>query len=219
MPARTGAGAQQAVGLPDGFVYIDAQIPDILLDLKYCTAHNFVGERVDGYLQPRGILVREAAVALGQVQAELGTHSLALKIFDAYRPQQAVDHFQRWATDLSDTRMKAEFYPQVDKQMLFQEGYLARQSSHSRGSTADLTIIPLPSPSDAAELDMGSRFDFFGPQSWPGYAGLTPQQRANRMLLHGLMKRHGFTPHPLEWWHFTLRDEPFPDTWFNFSVQ
>ena len=219
MSTRSAAVAEQMAGLPDGFVYIDELIPDILLDLKYCTAHNFVGERIDGYLQPRGILSRDAAVALGQVQAELAGSSLALKIFDAYRPQQAVDHFERWAADLPDTRMKAEFYPQLDKQGLFREGYLARRSSHSRGSTADLTLVSLSVQPGAAELDMGTIFDFFGPQSWPDYAGVTPQQRANRTLLHGLMTSYGFASHPLEWWHFTLKDEPFPDTWFNFPVQ
>jgi D-alanyl-D-alanine dipeptidase len=219
MPNQSGAAAQQSACLPDGFVYIDEVIPDILLDLRYCTTRNFIGERIDGYLQARGILTLEAAQALGQVQAALQAFGLALKIFDAYRPQQAVDHFDRWVGDQSDTRMKAEFYPQVDKQDLIREGYIARRSSHTRGSTVDLTIVSLPLQAADTGLDMGSRFDYFGPESWPDYMAITPQQRANRMLLRELMMKHGFVPYPMEWWHFTLEHEPFPDSWFDFPVQ
>ncbi len=144
---------------------------------------------------------------------------MGLKIFDAYRPQQAVDHFVRWAEALGDVRMKAEFYPDVAKENLFREEYIAARSSHTRGSTVDLTIVALDAPAGDSGLDMGSEFDFFGQRSWPHYADISGAQRAHRMLLRILMMKHGFKPYPKEWWHFTLKDEPFPDTWFNFPVQ
>ena len=215
-----GAGAAgEPVALPPGFVYLDAVIPDIRLDLRYCTARNFVGGRIDGYRAPRAILSREAAEALAKVQEELRPFGLGLLVFDAYRPQRAVDHFVRWAQDLQDTRMKAEFYPDVDKQNLFREEYIAARSSHSRGSTVDLTLVALGAPPGDAGLDMGTDFDYFGPESWPDYAGITPARRAHRLLLRSLMLQHGFKPYPKEWWHFTLANEPFPETWFDFPVQ
>jgi D-alanyl-D-alanine dipeptidase len=217
MPIQGGAAVQQPASLPEGFVYIDEVIPGIRLDLRYCTVHNFVGKRIDGYIRPRGILTRAAADALAQVQAALKTSGLELSIFDAYRPQQAVNHFERWTEDPSDTRMKAEFYPQIDKPDLIREGYIARRSSHTRGSTVDLTIVP--GVAGAPALDMGSAFDRFGPESWVEYTGITAQQHANRLLLRQLMMQYGFVPFSMEWWHFTLENEPFPDTGFNFPVQ
>ena len=205
------------MSLPEGFVYIDEIIPGIRLDLRYCTTHNFVGEQIDGYSQPRGILTRAAAEALSQVQDALKTTGLELNIFDAYRPQQAVEHFKRWIGDASDLRMKAEFYPKIDKPDLLEQGYIARRSSHTRGSTVDLTIVP--GKPGASALDMGSHFDYFGPESWADYAGLSVQQQANRLTLRRLMVQFGFAPFSMEWWHFTLEDEPFPDTWFDFPVQ
>lgn len=215
-----GAGAvSESSALPQGFVYLNAVIPDIRVVMRYSGSHNFVGQRIDGYLAPRAILTREAANALAQVQAELRPFGLGLLVFDAYRPQRAVDHFVRWARDLQDHRMKAEFYPGVAKQDLFREDYIAARSSHSRGSTVDLTLVALDAPSGDSGLDMGTGFDFFGPESWPDYKGISPAQRAHRLLLRTLMQKHGFTPYPKEWWHFTLADEPFPDTWFDFPVQ
>lgn len=211
--------AGEATALPPGFVYLDEVIPDIRVDLRYSGSHNFVGEPIDGYLAPRAILSREAAAALAQVQAELRPFGLGLLVFDAYRPQRAVNHFVRWAQDLRDTRMKAEFYPGVAKKDLFREDYIAARSSHSRGSTVDLTLVALNAPPGDGGLDMGTGFDFFGPESWPEYAGITPAQRAHRLLLRTLMLEHGFRPYPKEWWHFTLADEPFQDTWFDFPVQ
>lgn len=205
--------------LPAGFVYVEQVVPAIKIDLRYYTPHNFIGTPIDGYRQPRCILTRQAAEALKMVQRELEPFGLSLKIFDAYRPQRAVDHFVRWAKDLSDQRMKQEFYPGVDKRNLFKEDYIAARSSHSRGSTVDLTITSLQAAPNAAGIDMGSRFDFFGPESWPYYSGITADQRAHRMLLNQLMIKHGFQPYPKEWWHFTLVDEPFPDTYFDFPVQ
>jgi D-alanyl-D-alanine dipeptidase len=212
-------GEEQKELLPQGFVYVDKVIPNIMVDLRYYTEQNFVGERVDGYLKPRCILTKEAANALLQVQEELTPFGLGLKIFDAYRPQRSVDHFVRWANNLEDTRTKAEFYPDINKNTLIKDGYIAARSSHSRGSTVDLTIVSLRPDAEDKELNMGSSFDFFGPTSWPHFLGLPPSQRANRMLLHILMKRHGFEPYREEWWHFTLKSEPFPETYFNFPVQ
>ncbi len=205
--------------LPEGFVYIDEIIPDIVIELRYYTDHNFIGKKIDGYVKPRCILSRQATAALAKVQSELKSFGLGLKIFDAYRPQQAVDHFVRWAEDVEDTRMKSEFYPDVDKNNLIKDAYIASRSSHSRGSTVDLTIVSLQEEDAAKELDMGSCFDFFGAESWPYHPGIPSGSRAYRMLLHVLMKKHGFKEYPNEWWHFTLQNEPFPDTYFNFPVQ
>jgi D-alanyl-D-alanine dipeptidase len=212
------ARAADAPGaLPEGFVYLDKAIPGIQIELRYSTDHNFVGKPIDGYLKPRAILTRPAARALAEVQEKLKPFGLGLKVFDAYRPQRAVNHFIRWASDLDDTKMKAEFYPDVAKKDLFKKDYIADRSSHSRGSTVDITVVSLTGKKQ--ELNMGSRFDFFGRQSWPAFARLTPDQRANRMLLRTLMITHGFNPYPQEWWHFTLAKEPFPDTYFDFPVR
>jgi len=219
LPVHVSFGEPQKEELPEGFVYVDTVIPHIIIELRYYTEHNFVGERIDGYLKSRCILTKEAANALLQVQEELKPFGLGLKVFDAYRPQQSVDHFVRWAKNLEDTRTKAEFYPNINKNSLIKDGYIAARSSHSRGSTVDLTIVSLDSETLGKELDMGTGFDFFGPASWPDFPGLPPTQLAHRMLLQVLMKKQGFTPYPEEWWHFTLRNEPFPETYFNFPIQ
>ncbi|MCK5189490.1 MAG: M15 family metallopeptidase [Methylococcales bacterium] len=203
--------------LPDAFVDIKDIIPNIKLEMPYYGADNFVGLRIDGYESPRCLLTKKAASALKKVQAELQTFGLGLKIYDAYRPQQAVDHFVRWAKDLNDTRMKLKYYPNVDKKNLFTDGYIAEKSGHSRGSTVDLTIVSFNS-NKIQELDMGTRWDFFGPQSWPSNASVSPAQKAHRMLLQVLMTKHGFKPIKEEWWHFTLKDEPFSNTYFNFVI-
>lgn len=207
------------VRLPEGFVSCEAVIPDLHTDLRYATAYNFVGERIDGYGQPRCLLTRQAALALRAVQDELRPFGLGLKIFDAYRPQRAVDHFVRWANNLDDVRTKAEFYPGVEKKNLFRDDYISARSGHSRGSTVDLTIVSLQGKTPALELDMGTAFDFFGPESWPDFPGMTAPQRANRLLLQVTMKKHGFRPYAKEWWHFTLEAEPFPATYFDFPVE
>jgi D-alanyl-D-alanine dipeptidase len=186
------------------------------VDVKYYTGDNFVGARVDGYLAPKVILTVEAATALKAVQAYLAPFGLSLKLFDGYRPQRAVDHFVRWAEDLDDTRTKAAHYPDVEKRNLFNDGYIAARSGHSRGSTIDLTIIDKET---GEELDMGTPFDFFGLESWPDHAGFTAQVRANRALLRATMILHGFKPYEAEWWHFTLRNEPYPETYFDFPVE
>ncbi|TVV43157.1 M15 family metallopeptidase [Thalassolituus sp. C2-1] len=198
--------------LRPSFVRLDQHIPDILIDLKYAGCDNFIGAVVDGYQQACALLSRPAAEALANVAAELRQQNLRLKIFDAYRPQRAVDHFLRWASRAEDFRTKDRFYPSLEKPQLFEQGYLFSHSSHSRGSTADLTLVD----SDGRELDMGTIFDFFGPQSWPESADVSPVQRANRDLLQSVMRRHGFTGVREEWWHFTLGDEPYPDQYFDF---
>ena len=204
--------------LPEGFVYCEEVVPGIRSEIRYATAHNFVGEPIDGYRQPRCILTRSAALALGKAEAELRSFGLGLKVFDGYRPQRAVDHFVRWAKN-GDTRMKAEFYPAVQKSNLFKEDYIAARSGHSRGSTLDLTVVSSGGAQAGMELDMGTGFDFFGPQSWPEDGSMTTQQRANRMLLQMIMKKSGFRPYAKEWWHFTLEQEPFPGTYFDFPVE
>jgi len=201
--------------LPEGFVYVDTLVPELSVDLKYCTRDNFLGETVDGYEAARVIATGAAARALADVQAELALFDLGLRIFDAYRPQRAVDHFIRWAENEDDHSTQAAFYPGLRKHQLFDEGYVSRRSTHTRGSTFDLTVV---TRSGNEPLDMGTAFDFFGPASWPTWPDATPVQKNNRLLLRGVMGKHGFEPHDYEWWHFTLANEPFPDTYFDFPV-
>lgn len=198
-----------------GFVELSEAVPDAILEIRYYSTYNFVGERIDGYEEPVALLTREAASALEEVSGELLARGCRLKIYDAYRPQSAVDHFKRWAADLEDTRMKAYFYPELDKSVLFSQGYISSKSGHSRGSTVDLTLLDM---NTGKELDMGGAFDCFGKRSHPGYTGLTEEQAANRALLRDAMLSHGFKGIQTEWWHFTLEDEPYPDTYFNFPV-
>ena len=214
--SATGGLAQQRHALPDGFVYVDEAIPEIVVELKYTTDDNFVGQPIDGYRHEHAILSAPAATALAEVQATLQPFGLGLKVFDAYRPQRAVDHFVRWGQDLDDQRTKSDFYPDVAKEDLFEEGYIAARSGHSRGSTVDLTIVYRDVSGAAHELDMGSSYDFFGPISWPDSPSVTARQRANRALLQQVMITHGFTYYAREWWHFTLADEPYADTYFDF---
>ena len=198
-----------------GFVSVGDAIPDVLLDIRYYSSFNFIGERIDGYEEPVALLTREAAEALKAVSDEATGLGYRLKIFDAYRPQKAVDHFVRWAKDPGDTRMKSYFYPDLEKKDIIPQHYIAEHSGHSRGSTVDLTLLDMASQRD---LDMGGTFDFFGEKSHPDYAGVSEAQHANRMLLQGLMVKHGFCSLDSEWWHFTLGNEPCPDTCFTFSV-
>ncbi len=214
--AAPAVGSQGGDALPAGFVRLGEAIPGIVFDVRYYGDDNFVGAPVDGYEAPAAILTQAAAEALRQVQAQLGASGLGLKVFDAYRPQTAVDHFVRWAADPSDRRTKAEYYPDVPKSELFAGGYIAGASGHSRGSTVDLTVVRL---SDGAELDMGTPSDFFGAESAVDHAGLTREQRANRRLLADAMQAHGFEPYAKEWWHYTLDAEPYPETYFGFPVR
>ena len=209
------ASASMADGIPEGFVKTSDALPEILCEARYHGLDNFVGEQIDGYEQGECVVSSEAAAALQKISAELSEFGLVLKIFDGYRPQQAVDHFVRWAEDLDDRKMKQKYYPGVEKKHLFRDGYIAEKSGHSRGSSVDVTIAS----ESGEELDMGSGWDFFDPRSWPSSREVNPAQRANRMLLQQLMVRHGFKPLKEEWWHFTLKDEPYPDTYFNFAIR
>ena len=201
---------------PAGFVSVGEAIPDVILEIRYYSTFNFVGDRIDGYERPVALLTREAASSLKEVSDEAVAKGFRLKIYDAYRPQKAVDHFLRWAEDATDIRMKPCFYPYLDKRELIPGGYIAAHSGHSRGSTVDLTLFDMCTQKD---LDMGGPFDFFGELSHPGFRGITNDQYGNRMLLQDLMLRHGFLPLEEEWWHFTLEKEPYPDTYFTFSVR
>ncbi len=209
-------GFYQKQNLPEGFVYVKSVIPDLDVELRYFTTHNFVGDTIDGYKSNNLILTKETAEKLKLVQDELQQQNLCLKVYDGYRPQRAVNHFMRWARVLNDTINKSEFYPNVAKRNLFKEEYIASRSGHSRGSTVDLTIID---GSTGKPLDMGSPYDFFGKQSWVDYDSITESQKKNRQLLQRVMLKHNFRNYPKEWWHFTLRWEPFPKTYFDFEVE
>ena len=201
---------------PASFVDAASVVPGLAVEMRYFGSHNFVGTRIDGYEAPRCLMARQAAVALARVERDLAARGLGLKAFDCYRPARAVAHFVRWAGNLADLKNKAEFYPRMDKRNLFKDGYIASRSGHSRGATVDLTVVRLD---DGSELDMGTPFDFFGPQSWPSYPGISDEARRNRALLAEAMRRGGFRPYAREWWHFTLAREPFPSTYFDFPVR
>ncbi len=201
--------------LPEGFCYAHEVIPDVILDIRYAGTHNFVGDPIDGYEAPFAILTNEAAEALKEAADEFRAMGYRVMIFDAYRPQRAVRHFVRWSQDRDDTRMQAEFYPEFRKKsLLVDQGYIARNSAHCRGSAIDMTITDL----DGNPLDMGTGFDYFGKLAWYGAKGVTAEQAANRDLLRSVMKRHGFKPFDHEWWHFRLQKEPFKQG-FDFPVR
>lgn len=200
---------------PSGFVLLSEFVPDVLQEIRYYTAYNFVGERIDGYEEPCAILTRDAAAALKRASDECRFQGYRLKVFDAYRPARAVAHFVRWASDVSDERMKSVFYPDLDKADLFEKGYVSEKSGHSRGSAVDLTLL---SEKTGEAVDMGGAFDFLGGISHPDYRGITEEQYENRMLLQRIMTRNGFQPIDCEWWHFCLAEEPYPDTYFDFPV-
>jgi D-alanyl-D-alanine dipeptidase len=222
---------------PTSFVNAAKMIPHLQTDLRYFSTHNFVGRKIKGYHAPVCLLTEPAATALKRVVSRLLPMGLTLKVYDCYRPQTAVNDFARWATALNDTKMRTEFYPAVDKNKLFSEGYIDYHSGHSRGSTVDVTIVPLESkvpsyPSKqvrctAAQaqrtpdnsLDFGTGFDCFSPASHPSYQFLPAQAKANRLLLQSFMQQAGFKAIETEWWHFTLIDEPYPTTYFDFPVE
>ena len=217
------------------FVNLTDVVPDAILEIRYFGTYNFVRQRIDGYLEPTALLTKRAADSLRAVSDDVIKQGYRLKIYDAYRPQCSVDHFMRWAADVPDTLMKAYFYPDLDKSVLFEQEYICEKSGHTRGSTVDLTLFDM---NTEKELDMGGTFDWFGPESHPDFCGnpetleytgdgssspmsrtITLEQFNNRMILRAAMLRHGFKAMPTEWWHFTLKDEPFPDTYFTFPVQ
>lgn len=202
--------------LPDGFVYVESEIPSIKVELKYFGSDNFIGKPIDGYNKEVAILTTQATKALKYAQEELLQYNLSILIYDAYRPQRAVDNFVIWAKDLNDTINKQFYYPEVNKKDLFKYGYIASHSGHSKGSTLDITLVDSKT---CQPLDMGTPYDFFGKESWVAHKELTTQQLANRMLLQTIMLKHGFRHYPQEWWHFTLRGAPFQDTHFDFAVE
>jgi D-alanyl-D-alanine dipeptidase len=196
-------------------VVLQEFMPDLCVDVRYAGSNNFTGQPVPGYESALLLLSRAAAEALAAVQQTLAVAGLACKVFDAYRPQRAVDHFLAWTRSADDPGIKQRYYPALAKRDLFRLGYLVRNSSHSRGSTVDLTLVDSRS---TEELDMGTAFDFFDERSRPDSLLVSAQQRANRCLLRSVMGSHGFLPLAEEWWHFTLQDEPWPDTAFDFVV-
>lgn len=202
--------------LPEGFVYVKTIIPDLHVELKYNTPDNFVGKRIDGYQTNNLILTKKATLALKRVHEALQEKNLCLKVYDGYRPQRAVNYFIKWAQNLSDTLNKQTFYPDVAKANLFAAGYIASKSGHSKGSTVDVTLID---GNTGNPLDMGSVYDFFGESSWLNYSNITQNQKKNRQLLQDVMLQFGFKNYVKEWWHFTLKEEPFANTYFNFIIE
>lgn len=201
--------------LPVGFTDVRAVIPDVLTDIRYAGTHNFMGRPADGYGAARAVLTLKAASSLREAAHCFARQGLRLLIYDAYRPQRAVDHFVRWAQDAGDTLGKAEFYPDLDKMALFARGYIAKRSAHSRGSAVDLTLVDaLGHP-----LEMGGEFDWFSKVSAHDAPGLSPKARANRSLLRAGMEQAGFAAYSEEWWHYGLREEPYPDTYFDFPIE
>ena len=200
--------------LPPGFVYINDIDESIKIDLRYSTTNNFTGHIIKGYKSNMAIISYAAAKSLVQVQNDLKKKNLSLKIFDAYRPQMSVNYFIKWSNDLADTINKSLYYPKIKKSQLFPMGYIAERSGHSRGSTVDLTIIDNKTNK---ELDMGTLYDFFGPESSTDFSNITDNQMSNRLLLLKVMTKNGFKNYPMEWWHYTLVPEPF-DSYFNFVI-
>lgn len=200
---------------PSGFVVLADYVPDIIQEIRYHSSYNFIGERIDGYEEPIALMSLEAARALKDVSRELFVMGYRLKVFDAYRPVRAVRQFVLWGIEDTDVRMKPYFYPDLEKQELFQTGYISKKSSHSRGSAVDLTLFDMKT---GREVDMGGPFDYFSELSHPDYKGITEDQFRNRMLLQKTMMRNGFVPYDCEWWHFMLDNEPYPDTYFEFPV-
>ena len=200
---------------PSGFVLLADYVPHIVQEIRYYSTYNFIGERIDGYEEPCALLTKEAARALKSVSSEVFVQGYRLKVFDAYRPARAVKQFVLWGIEDTDVRMKPYFYPELEKQELFAKGYIAKQSSHSRGSAIDLTLLDMKT---GKELDMGSPFDLFSELSHPDCRNITDEQYENRMLLQHVMVRNGFQPIDCEWWHFSLQNEPYPDTYFECPV-
>ena len=233
------ASAQPESVAPTDFVALQDIDPTILQDVRYFTAHNFTGDRVDGYQTPMCILTRDAAEGLKRAQQQLNQRGYTLKVYDCYRPQRAVDNFVSWANDRNDQRMKAEFYPRVDKSTLFRDGYIAEQSGHSRGSTMDLTLVQLPvlparpylpdeplidctAPASARfpdeSIDMGTGFDCFDTLAHTLDPRIQGDQLKNRLLLKDALQAQGFVNYEDEWWHYTYQPDQYPGTYFDFPV-
>lgn len=237
--AVTPANAQPDASAPADFVALQDVDPTILQEIRYFTAHNFTGDPVEGYLVPMCILTRPAAEALARAQQDFAERGYTLKVYDCYRPQRAVDDFVTWAEDVDDRRMMAEFYPRVDKSVLFDDGYIAQRSGHSRGSTVDLTLVALPAITTPTyvpgqplvdctapqslrfadnSIDMGTGFDCFDPLAHTMNPLIEGDEHKNRLLLSEGLARQGFVNYDKEWWHFTYQPEPYPDTFFDFPI-
>ena len=197
-------------------VDIEAIAPSIVVEMRYFGSDNFVGRPIDGYLAPKCLLSEPAAEALGKAQEEFEAFGLSIKVFDCYRPQPAVDHFMRWTRDANDIAKKAEFYPDIQKSRLVPDGYIAERSGHSRASTVDLSLVVTAT---VEELDMGSAWDYFDVMSHTENNSVSLEARRNRLLLRSVLHKHGFDNYSAEWWHFTLRNEPFPETYFSHPVK
>ncbi len=222
--------------LPNGFVYLHDIAPSIIEDMRYASVNNFVGKPIPGYSAPRCILTRAAALKLQETETAARARGYSLKVYDCYRPQRAVSAFYKWSANPNDTRMQKWFYPHEPKNTLFNKGYIAAYSGHSRGSTVDITLVNLHTKKnkkisasscsnqseqlvDDNSINMGTTFDCFDKSAHVFYSGLNQEQRNNRMLLRKLMTQNGFVPYSKEWWHFSLSNEPYPHTYFNFQVQ
>jgi D-alanyl-D-alanine dipeptidase len=203
------------MALPDNFIYIEDLDLGIEEDLRYAGNNNFLGTKVDGYEASKAILTKPAASALAIAQQTARQKSLSLIIFDAFRPTRAIEHFHQWENEPENPELQKRFYPGLNKHALFESGYIANRSSHSRGSTVDLSLIHQKT---RQALDMGTEFDFFGEASWLDYPHLSQKQFENRHLLKDIMTQAGFETFPMEWWHFTLVNEPYPDTYFDFVI-
>lgn len=219
-----GQGAKALEEDASQFVVLTDVVPDAILEIRYYSTYNFIGRHIPGYEEPIALLTRQAADSLKKVSDDLVKQGYRLKIFDGYRPQKAVDYFMEWAKDVNDTLMKQYFYPELDKSVLVPQEYVAEKSGHTRGSTIDLTLFDMKLEK---EVDMGCTYDYFGlashPDVQPGqaigaYKPINQQQYDNRMILQKAMMAHGFKPYDCEWWHFTLVNEPFPNTYFTFPI-
>jgi zinc D-Ala-D-Ala dipeptidase len=202
--------------LPPGFVYLSDIVPTITSEIRYAGRSNIIGKPVHGYKRPVCIITKRAALALLEVQSDLKEQGLALKVFDCYRPQKAVNHFIAWSKTKEGPYIKRTYHPHLNKAELFKQNYIDKQSGHTRGSTVDLTVVNLKTH---RPLDMGTSFDFMDERSNPLSDAVTESQFENRMLLRRVMINGGFIPFPTEWWHFTLKGEPFPNTYFDFDVE
>lgn len=207
---------QPAYDLPEGFVYVQDVIPDVIQEIRYAGVHNFTGGIVAGYEAPFAIMTKEAAEKLSVAADALREMGYRIKIYDAYRPQRAVRAFVDWSEEKENFLTRDEFYPEFkDRTQLVDQGYIARNSAHTRGSAIDLTLTDV----DGNDLDMGTCFDYFGKLAWHGASGITPEQERNRQILRSAMEDAGFRAFEQEWWHYKLVGEPYPKTSFDFIVR
>ena len=200
--------------LEDGFVYLNDIDDSIIVDLKYYSNENFTGQYVEGYLSNNAILTKESALALSDAQDDFNKLGYSLILYDAYRPQRAVDFFVQWSNNSYDTINKRIYYPNIKKSELFELGYIAYKSGHSRGSTVDVSLVEI---STNKVLDMGTIFDYFGVESHTFFDDISEKQKSNRLILYEIMSNNGFKNYSKEWWHFTLKNEPY-QKYFDFLV-